>query len=412
MGERIGSCCWARHGASLRGGLRVALTLAVALMAAGAVRGEDSDLTRYYFGFRFGEFTPGLVKAHDVAGGAIGVNLGKYFGVELALDSYEVKVGEVAETSVLGIVPQARLRYPLCDNRLVPYLLAGVGLAVTQANDARAQVDWVGGKNDVLAMGSVGGGVDYFVADNLSVGLEGKYLASGDVDYSSGGVADSVNASSAIVTLGFRVFYPELHPTENAEEAADAPARFYLSLRTGGTLLVHLSPFPGLTSTPEQSLFGSNFTQQFGATVGANIGRYASVELSLDNYEIKLALPGVGGIGEYAVFPIAVQGRLRLPLADQLEPYLLGGAGAEYGQLNDRTPIGDDLVLFGRDLTPMGVLGAGLEYAVMSNVSIGGEAKYIISRGHTFQVSPNPEVHGNFDAFVLSFGVRVFFFNV
>lgn len=411
MGERIGSCCWARHGAFRRGGIRVALHLAVALLTAGVARGEDSDLTRYYFGFRFGEFTPGLVKAHDVAGGAIGANLGKYFGIELALDSYEVKVGEVAEMSVLGLVPQARLRYPLYDNRLVPYLLAGVGLAVTQANDARAQVDWVGGKNDVLAMGSVGGGIDYFVADNLSVGLEGKYLASGDLDYSSGGVADSVNASSAIVTLGFRVFYPELHPTENAEAAADAPARFYLSLRTGGVLLVHLSPFPGIQSSPEQSVFGSNFTQQFGATVGANIGRYASVELSLDNYEIKLALPGVGGIGEYAVFPIAVQGRLRLPLAD-LEPYLLGGAGAEYGQLNDRTPIGDDLVLYGRDFTAMGVLGAGLEYALMSNVSIGGEGKYIISRGHTFQVDSNPEVRGNFDAFVLTVGVRIFFFSI
>jgi opacity protein-like surface antigen len=107
-----------------------------------------------------------------------------------------------------------------------------------------------------------------------------------------------------------------------------------------------------------------------------------------------------------------VQGRLRLPLADQLEPYLLGGVGAEYAQLNERTSIGEDLVLFGRDVTPIGVLGAGLEYALMSNVSIGGEAKYVISRCHTFQVEPNPEVHGNFDAFVLSIGVRVFFFNV
>jgi opacity protein-like surface antigen len=386
--------------------------VALAVLAAGAVRGEDSDLTRYYFGFRYGEITPGLVKAHDVAGAEIGVNLGRYFGIELALDSYEVKVGEVAEMSVLGLVPQARLRYPFCDDRLVPYLVAGVGLAVTQGNDARAQVDWVGGKNDVLPMGSAGGGVDYFVADNLSVGLQGKYLASGDLDYSSGGVADSVNVSSAIVTLGFRVFYPELHPAEDAAEAADAPARFYLSLRTGGVLLVHLSPFPGISSTPEQSVFGSNFTQQFGVSVGANIGRYASVELALDNYEIKLALPDVGGIGEYAVFPIAVQGRVRIPVADQFESYVLAGAGAEYGQLNDRTPAGEELKLNGRDLVPMGVFGTGLEYALMSNVSIGGEAKYVIARGHSFQVEPNPAVQGNFDAFVLSLAVRVFFFSV
>ena len=199
MRMRIGSCGGARHGASLRGGVRIGLAVALAVLAAGAVRGEDSDLTRYYFGIHYGDVVPGLVKAHDVTGGEIGVNLGRYFGIELALDSYEVKVGEVAESSVLGLLPQARLRYPFYDNRLVPYLIAGVGLAVTQGNDARAQVDWVGGKNGVLPMGSAGGGIDYFVADNLSVGLQGKYLASGDIDYSSGGVAGSVNASSAIL---------------------------------------------------------------------------------------------------------------------------------------------------------------------------------------------------------------------
>jgi opacity protein-like surface antigen len=385
--------------------------VALALLAAGAARGEDSDLTRYYFGFRYGDILPGQIKAHDSTGGEIGVNFGRYFGIELALDSYEVKVGEVAEMSVLGLVPQVRLRYPFYHDRLVPYVLAGVGLAVTQANDARAPVDWVGGKDDVLPMGSAGGGIDYFVADNLSVGLQGKYLASGDLDYSSGGVADSINASSAIVMVGFRVFYPELHPAENAVAAADAAARFYLSLRTGGALLVDLSPFPGISSTPEQSVFGSNFTQQFGVSVGANIGRYASLELALDNYEIRLALPDVGGIGEYSVFPIAVQGRVRIPVADHIESYVLAGVGGEYGQLNDRTPAGEELKLHGRDVVPMGVFGTGLEYALLSNVSIGGEAKYIIARGHSFRVEPNPAVQGNFDAFVLALAVRVFFFS-
>ena len=405
---------WAQHGDGCVSGLRLTLVLtAVFLLAAVPAWSEDSDLTRYYFGLRFGEITPGLIKAHDVAGASIGVNLGKHIGFELSLDSYEVKAGEVAEVSVLGLVPQARLRYPLFHDRLVPYLIGGVGLAVTQANDGRASVDWSGGKDAAFVMGSVGGGTEYFIADNLAVGLEGKYLISGTVDYTSGGTADSVNISSGLVTLGFRVFYPELHPAENAESIAAATARFYLAVRTGGALLVHLEPFDGVHASTEQSLFGSNFTQQFGVSVGADIGRYASVELALDNYELKLNLPDVGGIGEYAVFPVAVQGKLRAPmLAERWEPYLLGGVGGEYAQLNDRTAAGNELVLNAKDISVMGVLGAGLEYSLMSNVAIGGQAKYIISRGHTFQIEGGPKLPGNFDSFMLSVAVRVFFFNV
>ena len=159
-------------------------------------------------------------------------------------------------------------------------------------------------------------------------------------------------------------------------------------------------------------MFGSNFNQQFGVSVGADIGRYASVELALDNYEIRLALPDVGGIGEYSVFPIAVQGRVRIPVADHVESYVLAGVGGEYGQLNDRTPAGEELKLYGRDTVPMGAFGAGFAYALMSNVSIGGEAKYIIARGHSFKVEVNPAVRGNFDSFMLCLAVHVFFFNV
>lgn len=412
MGWGSGSCCWAQHAAVVW--LRVVGFVVVTLLAtARGGHAEDSDLRRYYFGFRFGEFTPGLLKAHDLAGGSIGMNLDRYFGFELSLDSYETKVGEVGEMSVLGLVPQARLRYPLFEDRLTPYLLAGVGLAVTQANDARASIDWRGGKNGVQVMGSAGGGVEYFIADNIAFGLEGKYLASGDVDYTTGGQQDSINISSGVVTLGLRVFYPELHPGEDAEVAAKSPVRFYAGLRTGGALLINQEPFDGVETSSEQPVFGSNFSQLVGATVGATIGRYAAVEMTLDNYELRMALPDLGGIGEYAVFPIAVQGRLRWPLLDDmLEPYALGGVGGEYAQLNDRTEAGNSLALSARDLSLMGVLGAGIEYRVMSNVSIGGEAKYVISRGHEFQIGDQPALQGNFDSFMLAVGVRIFLFNV
>jgi opacity protein-like surface antigen len=383
------------------------------LFAAAPACCEDSDQTRYYLGFRFGEITPGLVKAHDAAGAVAGLNVGKHLGFELALDSYEVKVGEVSEMSVLGLTPQVRLRYPFLDDRLTPYLIGGVGLAITQANDGRAPVEWRGGKNGVQYTGSLGGGAEYFIADNLALGLEGKYLFSGDIEYTSGGETNRLNVGSALVSLGFRLFYPELHPTEAEEEARAATARFYLALRTGGALLVHLDPFPGVDTTPEQSIFGSNFTQQFGVSAGANIGRYWSVELALDNYELRMSVPGLGGIGEYAVFPIVVEPRFRYPLMNgRLEPYVMGGVGAEYAQINDRSGAGNDIVVFARDLTVIGSVGTGLEYYLLSNVAVGGSAKYIISRDHTFEIQGSPQVTGNFDSFMLSLQIRVFFFNV
>ena len=257
----------------------------------------------------------------------------------------------------------------------------------------------------------MGGGAEYFIADNLALGLEGKYLFSGDIEYTSGGETNRLNVGSALVSLGFRLFYPELHPAEAEEEARAATARFYLALRTGGALLVHLDPFPGVDTTPEQSIFGSNFTQQFGVSAGANIGRYWSVELALDNYELRMSVPG-SRHGEYAVFPIVVEPRFRYPLMNgRLEPHH-GRSRREYAQINDRSGAGNDIVVFARDLTVIGSVGTGLEYHLLSNVAVGGSAKYIISRGHTFEIQGSPQVTGNFDSFMLSLQIRVFFFNV
>jgi opacity protein-like surface antigen len=108
-----------------------------------------------------------------------------------------------------------------------------------------------------------------------------------------------------------------------------------------------------------------------------------------------------------------VQPRFRYPLLDgRLEPYVLAGIGAEYAQINDRTGAGKDIVVFARDLTVIGAFGAGLEYFLMNNVSIGGAAKYVISRGHTFEIQGSPKLQGNFDSFMLSLQIRVMLFNV
>jgi len=65
-----------------------------------------------------------------------------------------------------------------------------------------------------------------------------------------------------------------------------------------------------------------------------------------------------------------------------------------------------------RDVTLIGTFGAGIDYFVMSNVSIGCAAQYTISRGHTLQLNEGPTLQGNLDSFFLSIGLRVFLFGV
>ena len=45
-------------------------------------RGEDSDRPRWYLGGRFDLFS--LTHTHDFVGGEIGLNIDRYFGVELS----------------------------------------------------------------------------------------------------------------------------------------------------------------------------------------------------------------------------------------------------------------------------------------------------------------------------------------
>lgn len=400
----------------MTGGIRAAAALAVGWLLAAAVgspaAAEDSDRLRWYGGIRY-ELAPGATRAHDIIGGVVGVNLDRHIGLEVALDAYERKVGDVSELGVTGIVPQLRFRYPLRDRRLVPYLLAGVGMAVTQANDARATVQWERGKTQVLAAGTVGLGIEYFILDNIAIGVEAKQFLSGGVNYEAKGAHGRTGISAGLLTFGVRVFYPELDPAALAASARAAKVRFFLDLRTGGGWLIDSTPFPGLVAGPEQRFLGTDFTFEFGVTVGATIGRYASLELAMDNYEIRLGFPGEPKFGEYSVFPILVQSRLRYPLLDDaLEPYVLLGVGGEYAQINDLTGAGKILDPKGRDVTFVAAFGLGIEYALLDNVRLGLSGRYLLSRGHEIRFPGQAPITGTLDMFMMAGHVRIFFWDL
>ena len=153
----------------------------VALVLASALPGhaEDSARVRYYLHLRAEDTNP-ATGVHDHWGVSLGVNLGRYWGLELAADSFERRVEGLGRTlGEIGIgafVPQLRLRYPLLGDRLVPYVIGGVGLGVTEFNDRKPRTPpdtmvSIKGTDTTLLVGTLGGGIEYYFADNMAVGV-------------------------------------------------------------------------------------------------------------------------------------------------------------------------------------------------------------------------------------------------
>ncbi len=393
----------------MRHGYKLLLLLALLLVARPGLC-EDSDQRRYYLGLSFGESNP-VTKAKDVWGASLGVNFNRHFGVELAVDKLEVYLRnsqrKVGELKFYGIVPQLRVRYPLLHDRLTPYVLAGPGLGVTELNDTSVATTWSSGEVDTRLVTSVGGGGEYFLSDNIALGVEGKYFITGTGSFSAQGETHSTNLDTGILTAGFRFFYPQLHPGEIGRAARAGRTRLYIGVRVGGAVNATTQIYPGVKISP--GVPGSGFSMCYGASIGADFGRYAGIEVSLDNYEPKLALTDLGTVGEYALFPLLLQGRLRYPLQNgRLEPYLIGGVGAEKAEFNDSKAVVAGRGVSGEDFSVVGSVGGGVQYFVTDNLAATFELKYILSDGHSFTVGNETMSAGNLDVLLFSVGLRAY----
>lgn len=396
----------------------VVSVLAGALLLAGAApcRAQDGDRTRVYMGVRIGESNP-ITRANDVAGVSLGANFDRYLGFEFSFDAYELfletsQYGRAAELGIEGLLPQLRLRYPLLGDRLVPYALLGGGLAIAQINDEKVPTVWAssGSLTSLRAMGAFGGGVEYYVSPNIAAGVEGKYYLTGQKTYDASGTRKTIDLNAGVLTFGLRLFYPEIGVDETQFAAARSASRPYLNVRFGGAVRMAGDVFTGIHTEPEQSMFGSNFDPYFAVGIGSTIGRYFDIEISGQNYELRLELPG-GGSAEYAVFPVLVQPKLHFPLDDlRLDPYVLVGVGFDNAEVNDAGSTGQTVT--GNAMGVIGAFGAGIDYFVTSDVSFGLETKYIVSRGHTLQIDDGAKLDGNLDTLIVSIGVRAYLFSL
>jgi opacity protein-like surface antigen len=372
---------------------------------------QDSATPRYYLHLR-GQDTNPITEIHDHWGFSLGANLGRWWGPELSIDTFERRVKRSGDTlgeyGVVALVPQFRLRYPVLGNRLVPYLVGGVGVAFTEFNDRkprapRADVD---GATASFPAATVGAGIEYYFADNLAAGVDLKHMFADDQTLRIDGERHSQQVASTFLTLGLRLLVPELRPPAAAPPGP--AAGLYLALRVGGAIATDTHNFSSADIRPEPPAYFSTANQFVGAALGADIGRHLGVELAADGYEIVLAGAGQDSLAEVAVMHVIPQVRLRYPVLDgRVVPYALVGIGAGYIERNDRKGAGVEVDIENSTWGVAAALGAGVDYFVASNIALGLEARYLTNRGHDLRVGTR-EDSGHYDALTIAVTLRVF----
>jgi opacity protein-like surface antigen len=378
---------------------------------------EDSDRVRYYLNLR-GQDTNPVTETHDAWGIAAGANFGRHWGLELSADIYERMVEfdgkSIGEQAILALVPQVRFRYPLLDDRLVPYLIGGIGVGFSQFNDRKPRgfgLDVDHRDDSPFLVGTVGAGLEYFFADNMAVGAEVKYVMAGDREYRINGVRQDQDVDGVLTMLSLRLFTPELRPKPLAEARDPLPYRVYFGVRAGAAITTNDDSYSPLELRPEPSAFGDEGNRFVGAALGLAWGRHWAVEVAAEGYEVRVADPTLGSVTELAVVNIIPQVRFSYPLlGGRLVPYLIAGVGASYLEVNDRKPPGADLDLSVDSWGVAAAVGAGIDYFLASNIAAGLEARWMTARGHSIKVGDD-ERDGSVDAVVLALTLRAFLFD-
>lgn len=376
---------------------------------------QDSDAFRPYLGFRYGEFDARW-NVHDLWGFSLGANLDRHWGVELTSDIYQefLDAGgprKVGEESVITLMPQVRYRLPLWRRRLVPYVIGGAGPAFLQFNDrTRAAAGLKVSAEGTVPAVALGGGVDYFVMDNVALNLEGKYLWVEPLSVSIGSKRTELDVSSALMTVGLRVYFRENDPRPIASQGDSGLLRPYFGLRLGGSALIDRHLSDGLRLSNLASSKFSTFNKAGGVTLGLNVGERWGVELAGDTTEFNLVADPLGAVGEYAVYTVIPQLVLRQPLgAGRWVAHAQAGAGLAYGEFNDAKPASLGQSIRGKGLYPAMRADLGAEYFLISNFSVNADLRYLYTWGHDFRVNETRFRNTDFSALQLQIGFRLYF---
>jgi len=118
-------------------------------------------------------------------------------------------VGEVVEYSVWTNIVQLRARYPMLGDKLVPYALLGAGVGYGEFNDRRipAGVNGVTGDFEATPVAAVGAGVEYFIANDIALGVEAKHVFLFDTEVTVNQQSAQLTLDPVFVNLSLRIFF-------------------------------------------------------------------------------------------------------------------------------------------------------------------------------------------------------------
>jgi len=427
--------------------------LGLAALASGSATGVDEgpgdgalspQRTRFYFGVQGGavavfggEIAPGVELADSTYGvsALLGLNIGRYVGVEIAADYFETDVdvagvGAVAEYSAVNLIPQLRLRYPLPDDRMSLYLLGGVGLGITELNDKNplaanpAAPRFTGADKDQGLIYALGGGFEYFVAENVSLSLDLKYtMQTAEISVDNSDREFDLDSFRAMA--GARLYIPgpaKPAPKPPITTYGERPWWAFDPYDSGGYLALRVGP-PGAAWLLEKEVDSAEsleFGGREGVVISGGIGydwnRYLGFELAGDWHEhgistFRADFDADTAVVEYGIWSLIPQLRVKYPLmGDRLVPYLIAGAGLGYTEVNDpadETARVGFPAIEGEEYGLAASLGTGLEYFIAENMALGVELKYVYQR-------PSIEVDGrsvdvNADSLFATAGVRLYY---
>ena len=319
----------------------------------------------------------------DLLDSGFGFDLGPYTSLEFRMNLYEFTVfhpdlGRLGEFSANAFVPRLRLRYPVGDGRLVPYIAGGVGIGVSQFNDAGPATRDLPVKATTTAVPApnIGLGVDYFVKRNLSVGLATSYQS-----MTRGGTIDGdtvdLRSRTFLVSLGLTYFLPE-DPPAAAFRGVDWPPpdrdgpRPYVTIRAGSKQRLDHSFSDDASWAHGEALNAGSF--------GLDLNRRLGVEIAVENHE-GVIKDSRRKIAEYATWMLIPRVRVKLGTsASTFTPYLVGGAGLGTTQINDESPRNIPEirpVIAGSSSSLMGSVGGGVDIHAFDNMSIMIETTYV-----------------------------------
>jgi len=409
----------------IRGGLLSAVLIAATLATAqDAGAGSIKDGFRPYVHVRVGQsrFTDAesarSVKlespaTHPTFGGTIGANLNRVLGIELAGDYTKTELhstagSQLGDWSLATLLAQARIRYPLMDGYLVPYLLAGGGMGLGEFSGREDFTVDVGG-SEIVPLAVIGAGAEYFVTDNIALGLEAKHLFWFSPDVRVGTRHENMQSDHISVTGGMRVYFDSLAGTldshrKDYEPPRDSDAtRGYLALRVGkGLFTAGGGGEPGIDTV--SGILGAG-------ALGININEYFGAELASEYARVQVRSDSLGKISGYPIWTVLALARARYPVMDgRLSPYIVagGGLGKALGGGDRDRPFADTGWVGSGQSTYVAALGAGFDYFLEDNVALNFEAK------HTFLFETDVIYLGqpamlDLDFVSLTGGIRIFF---